>query len=85
MRSQLLLLLKFLAIYVDGTYYVATTTNTNEDENKFPIHASKDLVTWKQVGHIFPKGHIPKWAVQDFWVQTYHITREIVLAIQWFC
>lgn len=54
-------------------YFVATTTDYNTDPDKFPIHSSSDLVQWTNEGHIFPAGHLPKWARSDFWAPEIHI------------
>lgn len=54
------------AIFVDGFYYLATSTGDLPDA--FPIHRSADLVTWTLVGHVFPEWQsIVTWAKGDFW------------------
>lgn len=56
--------------YEHGVYYATTTSQSSKDA--FPIRSSTDLASWKLVGHIFPDGHRPKWAVTDFWAPEIH-------------
>lgn len=55
------------ALFVDGFYYLATSSGDSADA--YPIHRSADLVTWSLVGHVFPhwKSTGPSWATGDFW------------------
>lgn len=47
-----------------GDAYYATGTSA-EWAPHFPVFVSKDLVNWKQTGHIFQK--TPEWVSQSFW------------------
>jgi arabinan endo-1,5-alpha-L-arabinosidase len=59
---------------VDGTYVLASTSNHDEDPDKFPLRRSRDLVTWTEpFGHIFPRGKTPSWAKGDFWAPEIHL------------
>jgi beta-xylosidase len=42
-------------------YYAVCTSDYNRDA--FPIVGSHDLVHWFNVGHVFPNGHQPWWAL----------------------
>ena len=67
------------AIYVDGTFYVATTSDSIQpdypanaaERTLFPIHTSTDLGVWTLAGHVFPHGP-PTWASTDFWAAEIH-------------
>ncbi len=50
-------------IRIDDTYYAAGTSS--EWAPFYPLFTSKDLVNWKQAGHVFDKQ--PKWTVNSFW------------------
>jgi len=57
------------AVYVDGYYYLATSSGDVPDA--YPIHRSADLANWALVGHVFPdwrhSSSAPAWARGDFW------------------
>jgi arabinan endo-1,5-alpha-L-arabinosidase len=57
-------------ILVGSTYYVATTGG--DSGGTFVIRASPNLVDWHEVGHIFPKGHLPSWYLNDPWAPEIH-------------
>jgi beta-xylosidase len=67
------------AINVDGTFYVATTSDSIQPPDSFnatartlfPIHSSTDLGEWTLAGHVFPNGP-PTWATADFWAAEIH-------------
>jgi len=61
------------AIYYEGSYYIVTTTDKNEDQDKFPIRVSSDLIQWTQKGHVFPSQSVPSWTKQDFWAPEIHM------------
>ena len=48
---------------VGDTYYAAGTSS--EWAPYYPLFKSKDLVNWKQVGHIFDEK--PDWTFSSFW------------------
>ena len=50
-------------IRIDDTYYATGTSS--EWAPFYPVFASKDMVNWKQVGHIFSKQ--PSWTSNSFW------------------
>ena len=52
--------------------YVLSCTS-GDDPDAFPIYTSPDLASWTAVGHIFPSGHWPSWAVSDFWAPEIHV------------
>jgi beta-xylosidase len=53
-----------------GDEYFATGTSS-EWAPFYPVFTSKDLVNWKQVGHIFDKQ--PEWTSNSFWApELYH-------------
>jgi hypothetical protein len=56
----------------DGNQYVLTCTS-GDAADAYPIYTSPDLATWTLVGHIFPSGQHPTWAVQDFWAPEIHL------------
>jgi arabinan endo-1,5-alpha-L-arabinosidase len=53
-------------------YYLVATTDDNRDPARFPIRRSTDLADWEEVGHLFPPGRAPTWAVADFWAPEVH-------------
>ena len=56
------------AIFVDGFYYLATSSGDTADA--FPIHRSADLASWSRAGAVFPQwkaARNPAWAQADFW------------------
>ena len=55
----------------DGNQYVLTCTS-GDAADAYPIYTSPDLATWTLVGHVFPSGHWPGWAKQDFWAPEIH-------------
>lgn len=55
----------------DGNQYVLTCTS-GDAADAYPIYTSPDLATWTLVGHVFPSGHWPTWAKQDFWAPEIH-------------
>ena len=55
----------------DGNQYVLTCTS-GDAADAYPIYTSPDLATWTLVGHVFPSGHWPAWAKQDFWAPEIH-------------
>jgi GH43 family beta-xylosidase len=55
----------------DGSRYVLACTSGNAT-NAFPIRTSPDLLTWTQVGSIFPSSAKPTWATGDFWAPEIH-------------
>ncbi|KAA0156307.1 hypothetical protein FNF29_01100 [Cafeteria roenbergensis] len=58
-------------IHHDGRFLAFTTGGTSE--GTFPVHSSKDLVTWKSEGVAFPKGTEPSWAGGGlFWAPEVH-------------
>ena len=50
-------------IRVEDTYYATGTSS--EWAPFYPMFTSKDLVNWKQVGHVFTKQ--PSWTSNSFW------------------
>lgn len=60
-------------ILVNGTYYAVTTTNNDKPE-KYPIHTSKDLQNWTQIGYVFNEKNIPKWSRvnAEYWAAEIH-------------
>lgn len=50
-------------IRIGDTYYATGTSS--EWAPHFPVFVSKDLVNWKQTGHIFNKK--PEWTSHSFW------------------
>jgi beta-xylosidase len=50
-------------IRVGDTYYAAGTSS--EWAPYYPLYTSPDLVTWRQVGHIFTR--MPAWAAASYW------------------
>lgn len=50
-------------IKIKDTYYAAGTSS--EWAPFYPMFTSKDLINWKQVGHVFKKQ--PDWTVNSFW------------------
>jgi arabinan endo-1,5-alpha-L-arabinosidase len=57
----------------DGTYVLASTTNHDEEPDKFPLRRSPDLVEWSEpFAHVFPRGQTPSWARADFWAPEIH-------------
>jgi arabinan endo-1,5-alpha-L-arabinosidase len=58
-------------VLLDGDHYVLTCTS-NDAADAFPIYTSPDLATWTLVGHVFPSGHWPAWAKQNFWAPEVH-------------
>ena len=62
------------AIFHGGFYYVVTTAGQT-DTSKFPIHRSKDMLSWELVDYVFPKGDLPKWAnpLSSFWAPELHV------------
>jgi beta-xylosidase len=61
------------AAFVDGDdLWLVCTTNDNREPDKFPLRRSRDLTTWTELGHVFPQGTLPSWAVEDFWAPELH-------------
>ncbi|MGZ5971331.1 MAG: glycoside hydrolase family 43 protein [Polyangiales bacterium] len=58
-------------VLVDGSTYVMACTSGGAAD-AFPIRTSKDLVSWKSAGHIFPSANKPTWAKGDFWAPEIH-------------
>lgn len=50
-------------IRIDDTYYATGTSS--EWAPYYPVFTSKDLVNWKQTGHIFDEQ--PEWTKSSFW------------------
>lgn len=50
-------------IRIDDTYYATGTSS--EWAPYYPMFTSKDLINWKQVGHVFTKQ--PEWTSNSFW------------------
>jgi beta-xylosidase len=50
-------------IRFEGRYYATGTSS--EWAPHYPVFESKDLVNWKQTGHIFNKK--PAWTTNSFW------------------
>ncbi|MDD3036605.1 family 43 glycosylhydrolase [Bacteroides sp.] len=50
-------------IRIKDTYYATGTSS--EWAPFYPMFTSKDLINWKQVGHVFKKQ--PDWTVNSFW------------------
>lgn len=50
-------------IRIDDTYYATGTSS--EWAPYYPVFTSRDLVNWKQIGHIFAKK--PEWTSNSFW------------------
>lgn len=44
-------------------YYLVCTSGTDRDA--FPIRGSNDLVRWHLIGHVFPAGRQPSWALRS--------------------
>jgi beta-xylosidase len=55
----------------DGDQYVLTCTS-GDAADAFPIYTSPDLAHFTLQGHVFPSGHRPAWAKQDFWAPEIH-------------
>ncbi|RYE75396.1 MAG: glycosyl hydrolase, partial [Myxococcales bacterium] len=55
----------------DGDSYFAVCTGGNAN-GTYVIRSSKDLVHWKNVGHIFPNGKKPAWADGTYWAPEIH-------------
>lgn len=55
----------------DGSQYVAVCTSGGAAD-AFPIRTSTDLASWSVVGHVFPSGQKPSWAIGDFWAPEIH-------------
>eukprot|EP00927_Polykrikos_kofoidii_P055662 TRINITY_DN49882_c0_g1_i1.p1 TRINITY_DN49882_c0_g1~~TRINITY_DN49882_c0_g1_i1.p1 ORF type:complete len:562 (-),score=68.31 TRINITY_DN49882_c0_g1_i1:63-1748(-) len=53
------------------TWYMATTGGSPMD-GAFTIRASSDLVEWKQMGQVFPRGAVPAWSGSDYWAPELH-------------
>lgn len=53
----------------DGDQYVMACTSGNP---AYPLHTSRDLVTWKLAGSIFSEASKPEWAERDFWAPEIH-------------
>lgn len=65
-------------IRVGKTYYLTCTSGNRADA--FPLRRSEDLVHWEPVGHLFPAGQRPAWAVSDFWAPEIHrVGRKFVV------
>jgi beta-xylosidase len=66
------------AILYNGSYYIVTTGGDDKG-NKFPIHVSKDLQTWTQIGFALPVTHLPSWVGtpdSDYWAPEIHIIAD---------
>lgn len=50
-------------VRIDNTYYAAGTSS--EWAPFYPLYASKDLINWKQTGHLFEEQ--PAWTKSSFW------------------
>ncbi len=50
-------------IRIGDTYYAAGTSS--EWAPQYPLFTSKDLVNWRQIGHVFDSQ--PEWTVNSFW------------------
>ena len=46
---------------------MVTTQGTWQSNNASLISYSKDLVTWEEVGHVFPAGSWPTWCHHNMW------------------
>jgi len=55
----------------DGDSYLKVCTSADLG-GLFPIEASKDLLHWTPIGHVFPNGQAPPWATADFWAPELH-------------
>jgi arabinan endo-1,5-alpha-L-arabinosidase len=55
---------------LDSMYVLTYTSGDAADA--FPIYTSPDLAQWTLVGHVFPSGQWPAWAVSDFWAPEIH-------------
>jgi arabinan endo-1,5-alpha-L-arabinosidase len=53
-------------------FYLACTTDWNDQPDKFPLWCSRDLLHWEPSGFIFPSGRLPGWAASDFWAPEIH-------------
>jgi len=60
------------AIYVNGTFYLATTNYPME------IFSSSDLSQWTKSGVVFQDK--PSWAATDFWAPEIHAVKESFVA-----
>ncbi|WP_300701414.1 family 43 glycosylhydrolase [Bacteroides sp.] len=59
---------------IDDTYY-ATGTSA-EWAPQYPVFVSKDLINWKQTGHIFQE--VPEWTSQSFWApELYYYNNKV--------
>lgn len=54
----------------DGDGYLLTCTSSAEDGPAFPLFRSTDLLTWDEIGSVFPDR--PSWAIGDFWAPELH-------------
>ena len=50
---------------IDDTYYATGTSS--EWAPYYPVFTSKDLVNWKQTGHVFEQQ--PEWTKSSFWLR----------------
>lgn len=55
---------------VGRDYYLYSTSGNRAAA--YPIRRSRDLVSWQEVGHVFPRGRRPAWACGDFWAPEVH-------------
>ena len=55
-------------IRIDDTYYATGTSS--EWAPYYPVFTSKDLVNWKQTGHVFEQQ--PEWTKSSFWAPEWY-------------
>ena len=53
---------------IDDTYYATGTSS--EWAPYYPVFTSKDLVNWKQTGHVFEQQ--PEWTKSSFWAPEWY-------------
>jgi arabinan endo-1,5-alpha-L-arabinosidase len=46
-----------------GHYRYCLACTSDYDANAYPIRGSNDLLHWRLLGHVFPAGHEPWWAL----------------------
>lgn len=48
------------------------STGGSPRDGAFTLRASSDLVKWKHVGQVFPRGAVPSWSGSDYWAPELH-------------
>ena len=55
----------------DGTAYLAVLSS-GESPDTFPLMESRDLVTWTDMGNVFPNKSWPDWVSSKMWAPEVH-------------